>query len=88
MENRQAIHVRNIVAALWAGFAIPTACIWILIGDQYGWLNRHWILGAMVLATYSAPPIFLTVPEIDRAEPRRGEGGRAKALETFSFMAA
>jgi hypothetical protein len=73
MENRQAIHIRNIVATLWVGFAVPTACIWILIEDRHDWLNRHWILGAAVLATYFAPLIFLIVLEIDRRKAKAGK---------------
>jgi len=66
MENRRAIHIRNVVAALWVGFGVPTACIWILIEDQHNWLNQHWDLAALVLVTYFAPAVFLAVLEVNR----------------------
>jgi hypothetical protein len=70
MENRQAIHVRNIVAALWVGFGVPTACIWILIEDRHNWLNEHWMLAATVLVTYFAPLVFLGLLEINRRKAK------------------
>ena len=70
MENRQAIHIRNIIAALWVGFSVPTACIWILIEDRHDWLNQHWLLGATVLVTYFAPLVFLILLEIGRRKTK------------------
>jgi hypothetical protein len=74
MENRRAIHIRNIVAAIWVGFGVPTACIWILIENRYAWLNQHLGLIVIVAATFFAPPVFLVLLEINRRKfkARRG----------------
>lgn len=70
MENRRAIHIRNIVAALWVGFGVPLACIWVLVGDQYNWLGQHRGLTAIVLAAYFAPAAFLTILEVNRRKSK------------------
>jgi len=66
MQNRRAIHIRNIVAALWVGFGVPMACIWILIGDRHNWLTQHLGLAAIVVAAYFGPLVFLGVLEANR----------------------
>jgi hypothetical protein len=70
MENRRAIHIRNIVAALWVGFGVPLACIWVLIGDRLNWLSQRWGLMAIVLVTYFAPAVFLTILEVNRRKSK------------------
>jgi hypothetical protein len=70
MDNRQAIHIRNIVAALWVGFGVPTACIWVLIEDRHNWLDQHLALGATVLVTYFAPLVFLGLLELRRRKTK------------------
>lgn len=42
------------------------ACIWILIGDRYGWLTQHLGLVAIVVAAYFGPLVFLAVLEANR----------------------
>jgi hypothetical protein len=72
MENRRAIHIRNIVAALWVGFGVPIACIWVLVEDGHNWLDQHWGLAAIVLLTYFAPIVFLGVLEVNRRKSKAG----------------
>jgi hypothetical protein len=79
MENRRAIHIRNIVAALWVGFGVPTACIWILIEDRHNWLNQHRGLAALVLVTYFAPAAFLAILEVNR---RRSKARRSHPCQS------
>jgi hypothetical protein len=74
MENRRAIHIRNIVAALWVGFGVPTACIWVLVEDEQNWLNQHRGLAVVVLVTFFAPVVFLGVLELNR---RKNKAGRS-----------
>jgi hypothetical protein len=66
MENRKAIHIRNIVAAVWIGFGAPTGCVWILIGDRNAWLERHRVLALFVFISFVAPLIFVGGLELIR----------------------
>lgn len=59
MENRHAIRVRNIVAAIWAGFGVPTACIWVLLSDRNDWPDRHPVIAVVIGATFIAPVVFI-----------------------------
>jgi hypothetical protein len=66
MENRRAIHIRNIVAAVWVSFSVPLACVWILIADRQAWLERHPALAAFVFASFFAPLIVIGWVELAR----------------------
>lgn len=70
MDNRRAIHIRNIVAAIWVGLGFPTACIWVLIENRYAWLNQHLGLMVIVAATFFAPLVFLVLLEINRRKSK------------------
>jgi 8-oxo-dGTP diphosphatase len=78
MENRHAIRLRNTTAALWAGFGIPTACIWTLIADQHVWVDRHPVLAIFVLITFVAPLVFIGWLEHDRRKSKRANSGHRR----------
>lgn len=70
MENRHAIRLRNTVAAIWIGFGVPSACIWILIADQHDWADRHPFVAVVVLVVFLAPIIFIGLLEFLRRKAK------------------
>jgi hypothetical protein len=74
MENRHAIRLRNTLAALWLGFSVPTACIWVLIADRHDWGDRHPVLAIAVLTTFVGPLVFIGWFEHNRRKSKRARG--------------
>jgi hypothetical protein len=71
VKNRHAIRLRNTIAALWVGFGVPLACVWILIADRQAWLELHPAVAAAVLVSFVAPLLFIGWLEFAR---RRSKG--------------
>jgi hypothetical protein len=83
MENRHAIRVRNLVAAVWAAFSVPLACIWVLIADRHRWLDAHPALAITVAVSFFGPIVFLVALERYRrklkikANPKQSQATQA-----------
>ena len=71
MENRHAIRLRNTIAAVWAGFSVPVACIWVLLADRHNWPDQHPALAIVVLTTFVGPLAFIGWIEHNRRRAKR-----------------
>jgi hypothetical protein len=70
MKNRHAIHVRNTIAAFWAGFSIPFACMGLLAEDRYHWIDHHPVLAITALFVFFCPLVFIAFLEWRRRIPK------------------
>jgi hypothetical protein len=55
-----------LIAAFWVGYAVPVACVWILIADRHRWLDENPILASIAAAGFFGPLVFIVWLEYNR----------------------